>query len=301
MAAAAQKLLVIGGNGYVGSAVCRAALARGWDVASISSSGKAFRTPKGHTPSWTNDVQWHTASALEPPSYRSILRDRTAIVHTVGILLETGKYKQAIKEGNIGGLVKAFLPGSNNPLKKGTRESPSYEMLNRDTALTVCETYRDVMPSGKPHTFVYVSAEDLGRPFVPRRYIETKREAEQGIQKICAGTDIRSVFIRPSFIYHPHLRPISSPMAALMDLSATIHNKAPSIIPTPSRILRALSSDRPEGELPDAARALAETMELPPVHLDHVADAICKSIEDPAIHGVVGLKRIRKLVGWKNS
>lgn len=30
------RLLVVGGNGYLGSAVCKAAVAKGWDVASMS-------------------------------------------------------------------------------------------------------------------------------------------------------------------------------------------------------------------------------------------------------------------------
>ena len=42
-----QRLLVVGGNGFVGSAVCKQALSRGWEVISISGSGRPFRTPRG--------------------------------------------------------------------------------------------------------------------------------------------------------------------------------------------------------------------------------------------------------------
>jgi len=86
-----------------------------------------------------------------------------------------------------------------------------------------------------------------------------------------------------------------------MDLSATLNAKAPSVIPTPSRIIKAVTTDPPAGELPGGIRALAEMMELPPVHLDHVAEAICKAIEDEGVRGVVGLKGIRELVGWKEK
>jgi len=51
-----QKILVVGGNGFIGSAVCKAALARGMEVTSISSSGRPYRTPKGHTPAWASKV-----------------------------------------------------------------------------------------------------------------------------------------------------------------------------------------------------------------------------------------------------
>jgi nucleoside-diphosphate-sugar epimerase len=56
MSAIAQKILVVGGNGFVGSAVCKAALARGMGVTSVSSSGLPYRTPKGHTPDWVEKV-----------------------------------------------------------------------------------------------------------------------------------------------------------------------------------------------------------------------------------------------------
>lgn len=49
-------------------------------------------------------------------------------------------------------------------------------------------------------TFVYVSAEDVFRPFVPQRYIETKRQAERELALRSmedAETSIRTVFIRP--------------------------------------------------------------------------------------------------------
>lgn len=46
---------------------------------------------------------------------------------------------------------------------------------------------------------MYVSAEDIFRPIVPARYIETKREAEQLIgQKIAINPGYRAVYIRPS-------------------------------------------------------------------------------------------------------
>lgn len=159
----------------------------------------------------------------------------------------------------------------------------------------------------------------MGRPVIPRRYVETKRQAEQGIRELCQGTDVRGIFIRPSnitpyknrriysqpilgFVYHPHLRPITTPIAALASLSATVHEKAPSIFPTPSRILRALASGSPSPtELPSVLQAMATTFELPPIHLDHVGEAVCKSIERRDISGPVGLRKMRQLIGWGES
>ncbi|KAF8509254.1 NAD(P)-binding protein [Gautieria morchelliformis] len=323
-----HKLLVVGGNGFVGSTVCRAALGRGWEVASISSSGTPFRTPKGHKPGWAAHVSWHTASALSPNTYRTLLRGRTAVVHTVGTLLEIARYKEAVRATDVGGLARAVggvLAGGEgrNPLKRGasTRHPASYETINRDTALRVCETYLsaikeapDAFPRDAehmPYVFVYLSAEDMGRPVIPRRYIETKRAAEHGIEERCEGTDVRGVYIRPSFIYHPHLRPFTTPIAALASLSATLHSHAPSLLPTPSRVLHALAraqSPDPRSPspapshtntpLPSALHALATTLELPPIHVDHVAEAVCRAIERQDVRGPVGLRRMRELIGW---
>ena len=58
-----------------------------------------------------------------------------------------------------------------------------------------------------PSPFVYLSAEDIFRPFISPRYIETKREAEQAILDRLASSSedasspqrsIRPVFVRPS-------------------------------------------------------------------------------------------------------
>ena len=59
---------------------------------------------------------------------------------------------------------------------------------------------------GRPRAFVYVSAEDIFRPFVPARYIESKREAEHGIERILATKPgFRGVYIRPSACLLSHL------------------------------------------------------------------------------------------------
>jgi len=50
-----------------------------------------------------------------------------------------------------------------------------------------------------PRPFVYISAEDVFRPVISPRYIETKWEAERGIEEIMTSApDFRGVYIRPS-------------------------------------------------------------------------------------------------------
>lgn len=56
----------------------------------------------------------------------------------------------------------------------------------------------NVIAEGRPRPFVFISAEDIFRPLIPSRYIETKREAELGITEMMQGrADYRGVYIRP--------------------------------------------------------------------------------------------------------
>ncbi|KZV90411.1 putative mitochondrion protein [Exidia glandulosa HHB12029] len=298
MALAAQRLLVVGGNGFVGSAICKAALARGWQVTSISSSGKPYQTPKGHSPSWVSQVEWHAADALEPASYAPLMEGRTSVVHALGTLLEDTRYKAALKSGDVLALASAFASSASggNPLK--TSRS-GYDALNRDSALRVFETFAAAQPEG-PHerAFVYISAEDVFGPFVPPRYVQSKREAEEELARLAtfehATAQIRPVFLRPGLIYHAHLRPLTSPAAAALSASATLHGRVPPgfPLPTPAGVLRSLS-----GVFPPLS-SVANALVTHPIHVDHVASAACASIETHSVSGPLGVREMRRLIGW---
>ena len=148
-------------------------------------------------------VDWQKGDALDPDSYAHHLSDATAVVHTLGTLIEGAKYKEALKEGNLSNLISSLTSAlaSSDPL--GAVDSrTSYATLNRDSALRACETYISTTPSTpltQPRAFVHVSAEDVFRPWIPAGYIEMKREAELRINKLVSGRlDLRAVHIRPS-------------------------------------------------------------------------------------------------------
>ena len=138
----------------------------------------------------------------------------TTVVHTLGILLESD-YKSSfssLADGLLRGLRENLSDQkSKNPLRaeSNAAQTGKYEIINRDSALTVARAFSDSAPTVRSeessYPFVYVSAEDVFRPFVPARYISTKREAEAGISAIAShpdkaapGRSIRPVFMRPS-------------------------------------------------------------------------------------------------------
>jgi hypothetical protein len=60
----------------------------------------------------------------------------------------------------------------------------------------------DVKTSNTPRPFVYISAEDIFRPVIPAKYIETKREAEKGIESMMVNKPgYRGVYMRPSMCF----------------------------------------------------------------------------------------------------
>ncbi|MCL7024452.1 hypothetical protein MKW94_016670 [Papaver nudicaule] len=74
-----EKLLVLGGNGFVGSNICKEALDRGLSVSSLSRSGRS-----NVNESWANNVVWHKGDLLEPESLKDILKDVTSVISCVG-------------------------------------------------------------------------------------------------------------------------------------------------------------------------------------------------------------------------
>ncbi|KAM0792131.1 hypothetical protein ACM66B_004831 [Microbotryomycetes sp. NB124-2] len=296
-----MKLLVVGGNGFVGSSVVKHAVKRGWDVVSVSSSGRPFETKEGFSPSWTRRVEWRKGSPFEPATIADVLPSCTAAVSTLGILLETD-YKSN-KQPTLFGLLRGALAHATgdrgNPLARSSKHLKTYERINKDAVLSLLDA---VIASRQPSNeqlqfpFVYLSAEDIFRPWIPFRYIATKREAERLIQARLAAlkqSSIRPVFVRPSLIYHPHQRPLTTLPASVLEASAHVHRliNGDSARDGPAMIENASSS-----EPGSALQSLQSLLSVPPVHVDAVGEVVCRSLEDRAVEGVVDVARMRQLL-----
>ena len=203
----------------------------------------------------------------------------------MGILLEAD-YKGVLsgKESPISGLSRAFSPtksGSQNPLTRENGEDLkplekdgqlTYELMNRDSAITLAQE----AAAENVGAFAYISAAG-GAPVLPRRYIETKREAESVISS--EFPRMRSVFIRASFLYDSS-RAFTIPMAAMTGLGAMFNSVTGGVF----------------GGIMGAAG-------VKPLKADLVAEAVVEALSEEHVKGPVEVKEIEELAqkAWRKG
>lgn len=215
----------------------------------------------------------------------------------MGILLEAD-YKGVVsgKESPIAGLRKAFdsTRSSPNPLERDSDSKSSgykppenekqltYENMNRDSAVLVARAAADgagddaSAAAAPAPAFLYVSAAG-GAPVLPRRYIDTKREAES---LIASGFPrMRGIFLRPPFLYDSS-RPFTIPMAAMTGVGAMFNGLTRGVL---------------DGFMGAAGAK--------PLKVDVVAQAAVEALSDESVRGPVEVPEIEELAnkGWRKD
>ncbi|KAF2203637.1 NAD(P)-binding protein [Delitschia confertaspora ATCC 74209] len=283
-----KKLVVCGGNGFLGSRICKAAVHRGWDVTSISRSGTpswSSITSSPTPPPWASSITWARGDILAPSTYTTHLRNATAVIHSMGILLEAD-YKGVVsgRESPITGLMRAFSAskaGTQNPLdrKEGERLRSmerdgqlTYEVMNRDSAISLAKE----SSNAKVPTYLYISAA-AGGPFLPTRYITTKRQAEATISSTFPS--MRSIFIRAPFMYDTS-RAFTMPIAALGNVASMVN-----------------------GMVGGKLTWLMGAGGVKPLKADVVAEAVVEALEDGDVKGPVEVREIETLAtrAWRKN
>ncbi|KAI1393489.1 NAD(P)-binding protein [Hypoxylon trugodes] len=287
----AKRLVVCGGNGFIGSRVCKYAVARGWDVTSVSRSGEPkwnAVTSSSTPPQWARKVSWERADILRPATYAPLLKGADYVVHSMGILLEAD-YKGVLsgQESPLTGLRKAFntAPQPGNPLERKvpdgsnsdirppeTKDQLTYENMNRDSAVMLAkEAARENVSA-----FAFLSAAG-GAPVLPARYISTKREAESTIAS--EFPRMRGIFIRSPFVYD-NSRPITVGMAAMTGAGALFNGATRGIL----------------GNFMGAAG-------VKPLKADVVAEALVEALGDSSVKGPIEVPEIEELANksWRRS
>ncbi|RUS21068.1 hypothetical protein BC937DRAFT_93731 [Endogone sp. FLAS-F59071] len=164
--AAVNKVLVVGGTGFLGFNVCKVAAMKGWEVVSLSRRGEppSFRThgkpdwaekvaPSSFSsgslhcstsfisPTHTTQVTWAAADSLDPATYVHHLPGTRTVVHTVGILMEAD-YKRVVRAQSFGEAMEGVKTRAKEKiaqhatLRQPTCRVPGYSS-HRFPALTV--------------------------------------------------------------------------------------------------------------------------------------------------------------------
>ncbi|GMH84955.1 hypothetical protein TL16_g10076 [Triparma laevis f. inornata] len=192
------KHTITPGSGYVGRQVCKEAVAKGWEVTSLSRRGE------NPLPGSSLDkVSFVAGDAADMELLLRLAGEADAVVHSIGLLLDS--------ESGLGNL---------NFLTSGSRSVPgdkaTYDSEMKDTALNLLEalkmTKRD---SSRPYVFVSAAEvgwednkagtrlEDLMREkdfFLPR-YLDAKRAVEKELVSESEDAGVRPIIARPSFMY----------------------------------------------------------------------------------------------------
>jgi len=198
---APRRLLVIGGNGFVGREVCKYAVQNGFQVTSLSRRGEC-PLPEDE---WLSQVKWMAGDALDKATVQRFVAGADAVVHTIGLLFD-------VDSGLVG--LNAFTSAS----KSKPSDASTYDNITRKTALMVIDALnaRATLPEllgGAPIPMVFMSAAEAGWPEVSlgeqveavspdwlKRYLVAKRAVEAELAR--STGKIRSVVIRPSLIWN---------------------------------------------------------------------------------------------------
>ncbi|PKS11953.1 hypothetical protein jhhlp_001249 [Lomentospora prolificans] len=301
---AVKRLVVAGGNGFLGSRVCKFAVARGWDASSHTSydhisvsiqltlttsrSGEPrwdAVTASAAPPPWAHKVTWERADILRPTTYTALLKDADYVVHSLGILLEAD-YKGIVRgtESPLAAIRKSFSASVDRGVdpfarKEGEDIKPpnpkdqmSYEIMNRDSAIALARHAE----SNNVGTFCYVSAL-AGPPGVPARYISTKREAERAIAE--HFPKMRNVFVRPPFMYDAS-RGVTMGIAAATGVGTLFNGLTKGVF----------------GNLMGAGG-------VKPLKVDTVAEGLVEALDDANVHGPIETEQIEELAtrAWRRG
>ncbi|KAK7366979.1 hypothetical protein VNO80_08983 [Phaseolus coccineus] len=90
-----ERIVVLGGNGFVGSAICKAAVSRGIEVISLSRSGQP--TNSG---AWIDQVTWISGDVFYV-NWDEVLVGATAVVSTLGGFGSDEQMKRINGEANV--------------------------------------------------------------------------------------------------------------------------------------------------------------------------------------------------------
>lgn len=278
-----NNLVVFGGTGFLGRRICQLGLENGFQVTSLSRSGKPPLNTSTNDKYWIKEVSWEKCDIFNPETYEKHLVDANNVVHTIGILLEDENYKSKVRGtgGIFGGIFnpRKLIGSGSNPLKPKNNPYFSYEMMNKQSSLLLAQTFANVLKKQGiddplARTMTYVSA-DKGFPLIPKGYIESKRAAEVGIMK--HEDTFRPIIMRPGFMFDEYNESRHS------DQQKDMRSRLKDVLEVLNYGNRLVLGNK---------LSCVNDLIRPTVSTQQVSRAIVSKIEDSTFRGVVSLEEI---------
>lgn len=170
------KIVIPGGNGFIGTEICRIAVQNGHEVAAFGRTGRPALTPARHP--WVQEVEWRAADVFAPDTWRDLLDGADAVVHCIGTIQEASDHGR------------------------------TFDHVNAESTLLTAEEATDAGVD----TFVFLSVRDKP-PGVSRDFWAAKRRAERALHQ--QYSNLRSVSLRPNLVYGLR-KPGTSTLAAVL-------------------------------------------------------------------------------------
>ena len=183
-----NRILVLGGSGFVGKHFVEECLRRDIDVVSVSRRGK----PANSLLIEQNQVQWVKGDMRRMEEIENIYEKYgpfTGVFHSIGLLFDKDSGLQALNK---------YASGSNSvPASDAT-----YDDITRVTALNALNVISARMTDSKI-PFVFVSAAEAAWTFpAPVNFLERYLTAKRAVEKaVLNSPTVRGVVLRPSIIW----------------------------------------------------------------------------------------------------
>jgi len=193
-----KSVVVFGGTGYVGSAVCERLVQKGYKVTGVSRRGINPKPGNANL----DQVDWVCGDATNKKDVQGLVSKADGVVHAVGLLFDVDSGLQNLSPVVSG---SGSVPG----------ETSTYDVVTRQTMFNVIDAVekKAINPFQKTKTpLCFVSCAEAGWPDVEfgstveeklapewlRRYLTAKRAVEGRLE---SAKGMRSVIYRPSLIW----------------------------------------------------------------------------------------------------
>merc|ERR1711865_288709 len=281
----AHRLLVVGGQEMLGSAICRAAVRAGVQVTSLSNPAHGVQQQAPPTAKWANRV---VGDPLDVAMVEQVVHESTAVISTIGASMESPLSEQKLKD-----LLSELQSPSTDKLQElysqlqaGNIGGSSKDTHNRDIHLTVAAV---AAKSEATNSFVFISASPPSQlaKITNAPFFEAKAAVERELLSIPTD-DLRCIVLRSAAVFSEQALD-TLPVAAMAQASQI----ADKLLSNPLALAEQIGD-----KLKLSVSSESSSLTIPrgdSIHVNTLADAALEAALRPDVSGVVEMPQIFEL------